>query len=331
MTKQDVPIISQIPLTAEAREAMLHGLFGEDLPHYGELFIPDNAFYANSSGPKQAKHMLLALCHWLGIKPGYIGLEFELDNQSVPDGQRYTIYIESGVLWDEFLLGASLAHALTRYLIEERKQVFLPSADRMALLATGSVVFGLELIVMNGLSPAYGWLETLKYRLHKTPFQVGDFGRFFEANYDFLSHGFIKAHGINTALFQRTLTPWASKRLGIPNSPKPTHAVSEARHKILVNNVKFVGIAWVALLVIAVGSFALINRVHPQSAKTTAAQERANLLSRLTQECNDTLAYQRQYADLTDIQTVRNLNSVSLRCQSINNQYQAAQSSLQDL
>ena len=98
----------------------------------------------------------------------------------------------------------------------------------------------------------------------------------------------------------------------------------EARHKERLTHLKFIGILWLSVVVIGVGGFTLLQRAKQPSIQLTAIQEQADLLEKLSATCKENLAYQRQYADLTDIQTIRSLNSLNLHCQSLNNRYQAA-------
>ena len=329
MQKTKPDLITHAPLTAEARESLLQDLFAEHMPHYGEMFIPDDSFYSTEPGQKQAKHMVAQLCRWLGIKPGYIGLTYESDPGSVPDGQRYVIFIESWVLEDEFYLGATLALALTRYLIEEKKRVRLPPSDQSALTAAASTEFGLGLVIMNGLSPVYGWADKWITKLISPSHSV--MGKFPVKTYSKLVKGFIAKYRVHPATFQHVLTPWAAERLSIRASRGGSKTVNDTRHKIRYENIKLVGICWIIALVLGVGSYVLSMRVAPIAPEILQAQEELALLNSVTRDCKDALAYKRQYADSTDIQSVRNLNAENLRCKSLENQRSAAEQNYRQL
>lgn len=318
------PLITEVPLTAEAREKFINQLFMDELPHQGEVFVPDDDFYRGSTAPKKAAHMVKMLCRWLGIKPGYINLELESGGTEVPDGSHYTIYVETSVLKDEFILGAYLAHALTRYLVEERKQVHLPETDQQAaLLAGASVIFGLGPVIMNGLNPAYSWASDLRPSGHLLK-------NFPLSSYSHMTRNFLRKYRIDQASYLHSLTPWAVRRLGLPPSRHPSHAVRDARHSRRVANSKLAGVCWVVVLVIGISGFVFVQRVRPQSAETIEASQKVLLLHELTRVCADQLAYERQYADISDIQTVRALNAEALRCKSLQNHYEAAQRRLED-
>lgn len=317
--------LTKVPLTAEAREKLLEELFADELPHPGELFIPDDSFYNANTGHKQAEHMMKLLCRWLGIKPGYIGLEFEFSKNTTVDGRRYTIYIELSTLKDEFVLGGFLAHALTCYLVEQRKQIHLPDTDQhAALLASASIMFGLAIVVMNGLDPSYNLLQRLKHN-------ISSLRGFPLSNYIQMSLSFFRRHQINQNTFHFSLAPWTEKRLGLKKFRRPSRAVHDVRHKIKVANSKLLGLGWLALLILCLGSFVIFQRIKPMSAKLKTAEQNVSLLNNLTRLCKDAVAYDRQYADTSDIQTVRALNAESLRCQSLENRYNAAEQHYQKL
>lgn len=320
LTEQDRPFITEVPLTAEAREKLIEQLFVDELPRTGEVFVPDDDFYYGTSSHKKAEHMVKVLCRWTGIKPGYIGLEFESGSSKTPDGKRYTIYLESSTLKDEFVLGAYLAYTLTRYLIEERKQIFLPEADQQAaLLASASIVFGLGLVVANGISPAYSWVS--RFRQHDTHL-LKNFPAY---NYSQMTLNFLHKYRIDQNIYVHSLTPWTLKRMGLPKQRRTSHAIRDARHHIRVANAKLVGVCWILLLVVFIGGFVFIQRVRPLPRELAEASEKVSLFSELTRLCEDALAYDRRYSDTSDIQTMRSLNAEALRCQSLRNQHEAAE------
>lgn len=313
------PFITEVPLTAEARELLLEGFFHDELPHQGELFVPTDSFYMAGTSHVRAQQMVRELCVWLGIKPGYIGLEFEHGNKDNPDGKRYTIYLESSTLADEFVLGAFLAYALTRYLLEERKQVYLPATDQQAaLLASASIVFGLGLVIMNGITPSYNWLDDLRKRHTRL---LKDFPL---PNYTFMTRSFLRKHLIPQDAFLHSAAPWTTKRLGLRRSKRPSHAVLDTQHKVKVENMKLIGLCWTTVMLVGIGMFAAAVRVRPVPAGVQTAQQQANQAQQLAKLCKDSLAYDRQYADTSDIQTERALNAEGLRCQSLQNQSDTA-------
>ncbi len=322
-------MITEAPLTAEAREALLYDIFTDHLPHLGELFLPTDGFYGNLQGPKQAQHMLGCLCRWLAVKPGYIGLEFEPSDGETPDGRRYTIRIESDALSDEFVLGATLAYALTKYLVERHKQILLPAADQVTMLATASNVFGLGLVISNGLSPKYKWADSWRHTQDQhAPRLIGNYP---ETSYSYLLLAFIKKHRMSPLQFRGHLTPWTAKRLGMALPRHSSAAVTEIRHKIRVANIKMLGIAWLSIMICGISVFIIMARSKPVSAKITQAQDQVTFLATLKQQCKQSLNYDRQYADHTDIQVVRTLNAESLRCESLSNQQAAAEQTYQHL
>lgn len=326
MVKPDITV-TNIPLTAESRETLLEKLFSEELPHPGEVFIPDDSFYlANVNTKKRAKHMVTSLCRWLGIKPGYIGLEFETGHGETADGTRHTIYIESFLLKDEFMLGAFLAYALTHYLVEERKQIRLTDTNQQeALLANASVMFGLGITVLNGLRSQHNWLKRIR---GSQPVLLKSFPYI---TYLQLTRNYLRKYRIEPAMYNHSLVPWAAKGLGIDRSVRPTHAIRDIKHQIKVINIKLIGVGWILLLVLGIGGYTLLQRVSPISNNVREAEEKTVLLHNLVRLCNDELAYNRQYADHSDIQTMRALNAEELHCQSLKSQYDAANQEYQKL
>ncbi len=320
MTKQEPAPVIEIPLTAEARMALLNSLFADDLPHLGELFVPDDLFYSEGGAHKRAKHMTEILCIWLGIKTGYIGLEFEDGGTVGAEGTRYTIYLEESVLADEFILGAFLAFTLTRYLLEERKQIYLPEPSAQAsLLASASVMFGFGVVISNGISPAYNVISYMKTK--HSPLLKG----FPLSNYHYMTLNFLHLHRIPIQTISGSLTPWAVKRLNIAPKGRSIHAVKDARHRIKLANLKLLGTVWLVALIFSLGIFIALQRVHTRTGKSGEAQKNILKLQGLTKLCKDSLAYDRQYSDLSDIQTVRALNAQDLSCRSLNNQLESAQ------
>lgn len=310
-------------LTAEARESLLENSFADHMSHYGELFIPDDDFYTNKTGRDQAGHMLLMLCRWLGIKPGYIGLVYEISDGQSPEGRRFTIEVKNRELNDEFLLGAVLAYALTRYLVEEKKQLRMPPEQQDALLAAASVEFGLGLVIMNGLSPVYGWADNLAIKLlSASKLAIGSYDT---GLYTRLVKRFCSKYRVQPAAFRHSLAPWTSKRLGLIPSRHPTKTLEEIRRKIHLENMKLAGMCWLLLTIIGVFVFVTSQRVDRPGPETVQAYDQMILLNSISRKCQESVAYNRQYADLTDIQTVRNLNAEHVRCESINNQRQLAE------
>ncbi|MES2971575.1 MAG: hypothetical protein V4702_04595 [Patescibacteria group bacterium] len=315
------PSLTNVPLTAESREKLLDSLFGDLLPHPGEIFIPDDDFYlADCSAKQRAKHMTRLLCRWLGIKPGYIGLKFESGHSDKVSAKRYTIYIEPSLQEDEFVLGAFLAYSLTQYLIEERKQIQLTNAnEQAALLANGSVLFGLSLVILNERMPRHIWHGPVKgpptILPSSFPYQA----------YLKLVRNYLLKYRIEPASYDYCLTPGASKDLEVSASKRPTHAVRDLRHQIRVTGLKLVGVSWIIILIFSISGFTFIQRAGSASKNTNEAHQTADFYNNLMRSCNSELVYTRQYSDQADIQTLRALNAEELECQSLKNQYEAAQ------
>lgn len=318
-------IHTPLPLTSEARETLLDSKFAGVVPHYGQLFIPDDAFYGNQNGMKQAKHMLGVLCHWLGVKPGYIGLKLPAGKHTAPDGRKLTIEIGPSVLNDEFVLGAFMAYNVTRYLVEQRAQITTAKADQPNMLATASIVLGLGLVISNGLSPKYSWVNKPGDQNVKL---LDDFS---ESHYLYMLRSFIKKHRVNPISFIPYVAPWTAKQLGIKSQPNASKAVLEIRHKIFVTNLKIIAVAWLVVMIFGISGFVISKRVRPEPTTAIQAQAKITELNDLRQECESTLTYNRQYADLADIQTVRKLNADQVNCQSLKNQQTVAEQSYQKL
>lgn len=317
--------ITEIPVTAEARETLLRELFYDELPHPGELFVPTDSFYANGLPQARAQAMLRQLCAWLGIKPGYVGLVFESTAEDHPDGTRYTIYVEQAVLHDEFVLGGFLAHSLTRYLLEERKAVRLPTPDlQTALLASATIVFGLGIVVLNGVDPVYGWIQTWR---RKNMLLKG----FRTPTYAFMLRNFLRAHQIVSRRYAASLTPWAAARMGQSQSPKPIHAVALARQHTKLMNLKTVGLVWLTVLILGLGVFVSLQRANYGSVEQQEALQEVTRLDQIKQLCYDALVYDRRYADLSDLQAERALNADAARCRSLDNEFKAAERRYYDL
>jgi hypothetical protein len=308
------------PLTAEGRLQLLETAFSQELPHPGEIFVPSDNFYLSGiSGKKQADHMLRELCRWLGIKPGYIGLEFEAGQTKPPDGKRHTIHIETTLLHDEFVLGAYLANSLTQYLVEQRKQIWLPDTDQQAsLLASASVIFGLSAVVLNGYCRAY-----YTPRLLRSPAHVLLKG-FDYNNYLLLTRNYLHKYRIEPVVYSHSLTPQIRRALGLPVPARVSHAIHDLKHRLKVRKLKILGLNWLLALVIAIAGFTLLQQAHPMSGQAREAEQKVTLLGELVKTCHESLAYSRNYVDYSDIQAMRALNAEELRCQSLQNQYDAA-------
>lgn len=322
MPDSDSPqLITTLPLTAEAREELLEKLFAQELPHYGELFVPGNSFYIHGTSHAQAVHMLKSLCHWLGIKPGYIGLEFESRPAVNTQGQRHSIFLESRVVKNELLLGATLAHALVRYSLEERKQIHLIEAnEQLSLVSTGSVVFGLGIVTANALQPGLSHKQDHKNLLGSVP--VGE--------YVAMLHGFLWQHAVPEHAYASSLAPWAAKLLGVKKPKKPILAIKQQYHTELQKRFQRVGLAWIALLSIGIGGFMLLQRVKPLSPRAKELQEQITQLQKQREQCAVSVAYNKQYADMYDIQTERRINAEEMRCRSIQNELTSAEQSYAD-
>lgn len=313
------PLITSLPLTAEAREDLLEQLFASELPHHGEIFVPGSSFYVHGTTHAQAKHMLKALCTWLGIKPGYIGIEFESMPSTAAQGQRHTIFLESNVVKDELLLGAVLAHALVRYLLEERKQVHLfDPNEQLSLVATGTVVFGLGIVILNALRPSRKYTKYRHELLGTLPLH----------EYGAMVHGFLWQRAVPQHAFMQNLTPWSAQILQVPKSKKPIPIIRQQYHFQQQKRYEIIGLVWLLFLVICIGGFVIFQRVKPDSQEIKDLKERVALLQGLKQKCSDTLNYTKLYADMTDILTVRSVNTEELRCKSLSNELLSAEQAL---
>ncbi len=305
------PLITSVPLTAEAREEWLHDLFADSLNHYGELFIPRDSFYSGLGASQKAERMLKVLCEWLTIKPGYISLEFE-SNPKAKKPKHYCVYIESHVAQSEFLLAAKLAIALTRYLLEEKKQIHLNADEQRALIATASVTFGLGIVLANGMEHDHDVIELLG----PTP----------PSEYAAMVHGFTRQRSMPLRLYQAYLAPWAAELLDVKKPKRPSRAVAHAyaneRHK----RYQLIGIVWLLVVAIGIGGFVVSQRAIPESKSSKEAHENMDFMRDLYSKCDASYGYNKQFTDATDLQAERSLRAEATRCQSLKNEYESAQS-----
>lgn len=328
MIKTPTPLLQDTPLTAEGRQELLKRLFGEEIPHPGELFIPDDDFYlANVAPRKRAAHMIRKLCGWLGVKPGYVGLYFDqAGTTKEPAGKRHTIFIDARILKDEFLLGAYLANSLTQYLVEERKRILLADINQQAaLLANASVLFGFSVVVLNGFCMNK---KSLLRRHTYAPILLKGYPY---ADYLQLSQNYFRKYQIDPLTYSHCLAPKAVKALHIPSPLRLTRAIHDLRHQVKARNMKLVGACWLLLLLLGICSFTLLQRVKPTSSVASEAQQKVLFLNELVRACREALAYDRKYADFGDIQAVRALNAQELRCQGLENQYESANQEYREL
>lgn len=307
--KTDTPIITSVPLTAEAREGWLHEQFAEQIGHYGELFIPRDSFYQGKTPPQKANHMLQALCTWLSIKPGYIGLQLE-GSHDAKKSKHYEIFVDTQSQHNEFLLAATLAIALTRYWLEEKKQIHLPADEQRALIATASVTFGLGIIIANGMRHD----EDASRLLGSIP----------PSEYAAMLHGYIHQKRLPNAYYHAYLAPWAADLLHIKKPRRPSHAVAWAYANERHERYQLLGLGWVLIIGFSIGIFVFAQRALPQSKNVREAYEQMTTAKSLYDTCRSSHEYNKQYTDAVDIQTERTLNAEAARCQSLKNQYEAA-------
>lgn len=309
-------LITTLPLTAEAREKFLAELFQDELPHMGELFVPGNSFYIHGSSHARALHMLGNLCEWLGIKPGYIGVEFESHPEADLPGHRHTIFIESSVARNEMLLGATLAHALTRYLFEERKQIRVADTyEQLSVLATATIVFGLGVVVANGLEPGQRYTAVRGELLGDVP----------PREYGAMLLGFLWQRAIPEHAYINSLAPWTSKLLGVTPSKRPINAVRQLVHAQRQKKYQTIGLWWVSFIVLMIVVYLVAHMRGLHNPQAAQLKEKVRLHEKLVSTCKSSLAYTTQYSDLSDIQTQRAVNAEELRCKSLENQLESAQ------
>ncbi len=321
--------ITEAPLTADAREALLREQFQDDFPHDGKLLVPDDRFYVGSTPTKQAEAMRDQLCAWLGINKKLIGLVFEGDAHDANDSSHYRIFVETTALHNEFILGASLAHALVRYIIEDRKHIRLQARDQQdALITTASILFGLGIIISNGLLPRYTWLEAAG--IHK---QVHHelLGHVQPSQYHQQLRAYLKRYRIPEVHYGASCTPWTAHRLGIKPPKKATHAIHVAKHQTHITRLKVIGTAWLGLMVIGLSGVVIFHRALPVDQRVQVAQDHVNFLKKLSDECHDKVAYDKQYTDITDVLSQQTINAEEARCTSFDHQYKNAQAEYNDL
>ena len=316
MAKTPTALVTSMPLTAEARESWLHDMFSELLPHYGELLVPRDSFYDGPSSHKRAQHVLKNLCAWLGIKPGYVGLIFESDPEE-DSGGRYNIYLESAVVRDDFLLGATLAMALTRYLLEEKKQIHLPADEQRLLIGTASILFGLGLVIANGL--------------HHEDHDAQLLGSLSASQYAAMLHGFFRQRRIAMRMYQAYLPPWTAQLLDVPKPARLGRIAAEAYHRQRHGRYQTIGVIWIIILVLGLGGYVLFQRAQSESPETRQKHEQLELLQYVHNECVKTYEYNRRFVDTSDLQAERNMNAEAARCQSIGNELKNAQFEYQKL
>lgn len=315
-TAETPSLITSLPLTAEAREKFLMKIFHGELPHQGELFVPGNSFYIHGSSHAKASHMVHKLCEWLGIKPGYIGLKFESQPEASSPGHHHTIFIETRVVHNEMLLGAVLAHALTRYLLEERKQVHMTDAfEQLSITATATIVFGLGIVVANGLQPGRVYARDRDELLGDLP--KGEYGA--------MLHGFLWQRAIPTHAYINSLAPWTSELLGVERGKRPVLAVRQLFHTERQRKYQTIGLWWSGLIVITIAGFVATQALGLDNRHARELHEKVRLYEQLVISCNNSLAYTKQYSDLSDIQTQRAVNAEELRCTSLENRLKNAQ------
>ena len=208
MAKSEKKYFSEFPLTSEAREKFVVDLFDTELPHQGEVFLPDDDFYIHSSPHQKAENMINLLGKWLGIKPGYIGLAFESEKIKKKNIHKFYISINQITLSDEFILGAKIAYELARYLVEERKQILPSQSDqRSALLANATIEFGLGLVILNGIKPKRYIKMADK---DTTPDILQGFSK---TIYSQMIISFSHKYRIDRSRYVHCLTPWSADNL----------------------------------------------------------------------------------------------------------------------
>jgi hypothetical protein len=329
MVSNKTSLITDIPVTASARQRYLEELLGSDVPHWGELFVPDENFYIGGTISDRANHMLRRLCEWLGVKPGYFAVELEGGEDYTDKASRYRIYVESAAQTSEFVMAAVLAHALTRYWLEDRKLVHLPEQDQQAALrATASIELGLGIVICNGLIPHLAWPGRRKHSEALQRQILGDIPR---GQYIQLFKSFLRYYRIPAVAYQKGLAPWTARWLRVPLPNRPIHAVKAARHHRWIMRAKLAGAAWAAATLVLLGMYIWAHRAMPRKPEVQAAQEQVQLLHNLVQLCKDTAAYDRRYTDATDVLTAQNLNAEQNRCVSLENRYLNAQAAYEQV
>lgn len=322
-------LITEAPLTADAREVLLREQFKDDFPHDGKLLVPDDTFYINGVSTKQASVMLNKLCTWLGIEKKQIGLIFEGESHDANDSSHYRIFVETAALRNEFVLGASLAHALVRYIVEDRKHIRLHAHDQQdALIATASILFGLGIVVSNGLLPRYSWLEAAG--IHK---QVHHelLGHVQPGQYHQQLRAYLKRYRIPEVHYAASCTPWTAHRLGIKPPKKTSLAVHAAKHQVHITRLKVVGTVWLCVMVVGLSAIVVFHRALPVDQRVQAAQDHVNFLKKLSDDCHDKVAYDKQYTDISDVLSQQTIDAEESRCTSFDHQYNNAQADYNDL
>jgi hypothetical protein len=298
---------------------LLREQFHDDFPHDGKLLVPDDTFYVSTTPTKQAAAIRDQLCDWLGINKKQIGLVFEGEAHDANDSSHYRIFVETAALKNEFVLGASLAHALVRYIVEDRKHIRLQARDQQdALIATASILFGLGIVVSNGLMPRYTWLEAAG--IHK---QVHHelLGHVQPGQYHQQLRAYLKRYRIPEVHFAASCTPWTAHRLGIKLARKASHAVRVAKHQVHITRLKVIGTVWLGFMVIGLSGIVIFHRALPVDQRVQAAQDHVSFYKKLSDDCHDKVAYDKQYTDISDVLSQQTIDAEETRCTSFDHQY----------
>ncbi len=317
---------SNIPLTSDAREKFVEELFQGEMPHQGELFLPNDEFYKGDNPQSQAENMIELLGKWLGIKPGYLGLEFQDVEIKKLRSRNYNIFIDQSLLSDEFALGAKIAFALTRYLVEERKQILSSQIDQQTgLLAYASVEFGLGVVITNGFKPGQFFK---KMGLNYNNDILNGYSQF---AYSQELVKYTRKYRIDQNNYINYLAPWAAEILGLKLSKNPSHAVRDAIHQVRISKFKFAGVIWILILIILSGVFVIAQKVKPLDKNISQAQQKILLLNDQVKECVSRLNYDKQFTDSSDILAIKTINASELKCKSLQNDQNNAENAYADL
>jgi hypothetical protein len=276
-----------------------------------DVFLPNDTFYADITGPESLGAMASAIFTYLGVKHRNVEFHIDLDSTEPVAYQRHSganrIVLGWRAMEDPLLAGSLVAHGIAHHLLISRAKIHLDSNEEIESFTDLATIYaGLGILVMNGLTSKHGCLGALAPQ-----------------NYVAECIDYFHEHRVVPSVWQPYVTPEVISLHG--DKPLPKRRYRTVIRKRIEQHAKhrkniMVGGMLTALFLGFIG-FTILSGPQYLSAEMQAQKDTVDLLKLQHRECEETVQRKERTWDTSDIFMQRQIDADKTRCASLRNRY----------
>lgn len=301
--------VTAILLTQADKIARLETVFSKHRPK-ADVFLPDEAFYAEISGPDEIYKMADTLFSWLGIKHRSVHFHLDPNQEKIVsyqrDGSGSSITLGWRCEQDSVLAAAAVAHGIVHHILLARQKIKLATIEETEeLIDIGTIQAGFGIIIANSLSrqqPVLGCLAPNNYISEMLDY----FSR--QRIVDSLWSPYVLPEVLSTQLqniHPHNHSTFVMKRLKLLQTKRMN------KFYLLSALVLFVGVA----------ATLIITRPKVQSKDQLEMRDSIRVLKSQVEQCEDTVRRKTATWNQEDIFIQRQIEADKTRCASLKSRY----------